>query len=179
MQNTRSLILLSIICLLLGVVAVTQFRSQRSARADVPRSPSDQATYISQLYESNTELQQQAAELSEELAQYHNSNSSGKSNLESLVHDLQDLRMANGQVEAVGPGVTVIVNGDLTVFEMQDLVNELRNASAEAIAVSGVRVVTRSAILADQDGKLVIDQQPLTKPYRLEAIGEPDTLLHA
>lgn len=164
---------------MLGVLLATQFRGPRTTREEVPASASDQATYISQLYESNVALEQQAAELSEELAQYNGNGSDGRSNLDTLVRDLQNLRMANGEVEAVGPGVTVLVDGDLAVFELQDLVNELRDASAEAIAVNGVRVVTRSAIVPDETGQLNVDRQPLSRPYRLEAIGEPDTLLHA
>jgi uncharacterized protein YlxW (UPF0749 family) len=179
MNNARSQILLAAICLLLGVMLVTQFHTQRLAREEMPPSATDQATYISQLYESNVELKQQADELTEELNQYQSSDSNGKSNLDSLVRDLQNLRMANGEVEATGPGVTVIVEGDLTVFELQDLVNEVRNAGAEAIAVNSVRVVTRSAITADEMGRILLDRQPLARPYRLEAIGEPDTLLHA
>jgi uncharacterized protein YlxW (UPF0749 family) len=179
MKDTRTQILIGLICLLIGVMVVTQYRSQRQVRVDVPQSGSDQATYISQLYESNTELQQQANELDKELRQYESSDSSGKSNLDSMVKDLQNLRMANGEVEVTGPGVTVQVEGDLTVFELQDLVNELRNASAEAIAVNGIRVVTRSAIVADDEGHITVDRQPVTHPYRLEAVGEPDTLLHA
>ncbi len=179
MKSVRSQAILAAVCLVLGILVVTQLRTQRMAREDVPSSGTDQATYISQLYESNTELQQQAADLNDELSQYQTSDSSGKSNLETLVHDLQTLRMANGEVEVVGPGVTVVADGDLTVFELQDLVNELRNASAEAIAINGVRVVARSAIVADQGGRITVDRQPVARPYRLDAIGEPDTLLHA
>ena len=175
MNSTRAQILIGIVCLLLGVTLVTQFRTQRLSREQVPSSATDQATYISQLYASNVELRQQVSELSEEMAGY-DTGSDGKSNLDKLVRDLQNLRMANGEIEATGPGVTVLVNGNLTVFELQDLVNELRNASAEAIAVNGVRVVTRSAILADESGGILIDRQPLARPYRLEAIGDPHTL---
>ena len=179
MRTLRSQLLIGFLCLVLGVMFVTQFRSQRASRDDVPTSATDQATYISQLYESNVNLQQQADDLSKELSQYQSSDSSGKSNLGNLVKDLQNLRMATGQVEAVGPGVTVLVDGDITVFELQDLVNELRNASAEAISVNSVRVVTRSAIAPDESNRITVDRQPLSRPYRLEAIGEPDTLLHA
>lgn len=178
MKEVRSQILLASICLLLGIMVVTQFRSQRATR-EMPQSGTDQATYISQLYESNTALQQQANDLSDELLQYHQSDSSGKSNLDSMVKDLQTLRMANGQVDVTGPGVVVTVKGELTVFELQDLVNELRNASAESIAVNGIRVVTRSAITVDPDGQITVDKQAVANPYKLEAIGEPDTLLHA
>lgn len=170
---------MGLLCLLLGATLVMQFRSQMSAREEVPDAGTDQATYISQLYDSNTQLRQQVSQLSQEVAQYKQDTSSGKSNLASLVRDLQNLRMSNGNVEEVGTGVEVLVEGKLTVFEMQDLVNELRNASAEAIAVNGVRVVTRSAIVADEQDRILLDRQPLLPPYRLEAIGAPDTLAPA
>ncbi|MDQ3930161.1 MAG: DUF881 domain-containing protein [Chloroflexota bacterium] len=179
MNGLRAQLLIGLVCLLLGVGLATQFRTQREGREDVLGSSSDQATYISELYESNSELRQQVEELSKELGQYQQRSTGGKSNLDSMVRDLQNLRIANGEVEVVGPGVTVTANGDLTVFELQDLVNELRNAAAEAIAVNGVRVVTRSAIVDDQTGRITIDRQPVARPYRLEAIGDPDTLAPA
>jgi uncharacterized protein YlxW (UPF0749 family) len=58
-------------------------------------------------------------------------------------------------------------------------VNELRNASAEAVAVNGVRVVARSAIVGANDGRIAIDRQALSPPFTLEAIGDPDTLVGA
>jgi uncharacterized protein YlxW (UPF0749 family) len=180
MKRLRSQLPIAVLCLVVGVLVAAQFRAERLlARSDVPSSVTDQATYISQLYESTTQLRQQAGQLTDEVRQYQSSGSNGKSNLDSLVRDLQNLRMANGEVEATGPGVTVSVEGDLTVFELQDLVNELRNASAEAIAVNDVRVVTRSAVITDEAGRILIDRQPVARPYTLEAIGEPDTLLHA
>jgi uncharacterized protein YlxW (UPF0749 family) len=179
MNSPRAQILIGIVCVLLGVTLVIQFRTQKLARQDVPASSSDQATYISQLYDSNTGLRQQVNQLSQELARYQGDDSGSKSNLDTLVQDLQNLRMANGEVEVTGPGVSVLVDGDITVFELQDLINEQRNASAEAIAVNGVRVVTRSAIVTDELGRITIDRQPLARPYRLEAIGDPDTLVPA
>jgi len=179
MNSIRAQLTLGLICLALGVMLVVQFRSQRAAREAVPQSSTDQATYISQLYDSTSELRGQVDALRTELDQYRRDSAGGKSNLESMQRDLQNLRIANGEVEVMGPGVTVLVDADMTVFELQDLVNELRNASAEAIAVNGVRVITRSAIEADQDGNVTVDRQPLARPFRLEAIGEPDTLAPA
>lgn len=179
MRNGRLQILIGIVCVVAVTLIITQYRTQRQQRPEMPRSGSDQATYISSLYESTTELQQQADALKNELQQYKNGDSSQKSNSANMQRELQNLRMANGEIEVTGPGVTVAVDGDLTVFELQDLVNELRNASAEAIAVNRVRVVTRSAIIAGTEGSINVDNRPLTRPYRLEAIGEPDTLQHA
>jgi uncharacterized protein YlxW (UPF0749 family) len=171
---------IGLVCALLGVLLVTQFRTQRLTFSDIPSSAGDQATYISQLSDNNELLRKQVSDLNAELARYRADASSGGSNLDTLVADLQSLRMANGEVEVVGPGVSVLVDGDLTVFDLQDLVNELRDASAEAIAVNGVRVVGRSVIgEREEDGRLVVDRQVLTRPYRLQAIGDPDTLAPA
>ena len=82
MKNLPAQLFIGFICLLIGVLFVTQFRSQRLSHADLPSSSTDQATYISQLYESNTELQQQASQLQKELNQYQSSDTSGKSNLD-------------------------------------------------------------------------------------------------
>lgn len=176
MRNARGQALIATICLVLGVMLVTQFRSQKQARGDLSASSTDQATYISQLYDSNTQLRQQVSQLTQDVGQYKDD---GKSNLDAMVRDLQNLRMANGEVEVSGPGVSVLVEGDLTVFELQDLVNELRNASAEAVAVNGIRVVTRSSITTDQDGGTLLDRRAVSAPYRLDAIGSPDTLAPA
>jgi uncharacterized protein YlxW (UPF0749 family) len=177
MNSLRAQLLIGAVCLLLGVTLVMQFRTQRLIKGEgLPASASDQATYISQLYESNAQLRQQVAQLSQEVARYEGS---GQNGLEALRADLQTLHMVNGDMEVTGPGVTVLVNGPLTVVELQDLINEVRNASAEAIAVNGVRVVTRSAITTDQTGSIIIDHQPVRPPYRIEAIGGPDTLAPA
>ncbi len=179
MNRLHSQLIIGLLCMLLGVMLVTQFRTRRLALQDVPTSASDQATFISQLYDSNTRLRSQVSDLSGELARYEQGGTGSTTNYDSVVRDLQTLRMANGEVELTGPGVTVFVGGEVSVLELQDLVNELRNASAEAISVNGVRVVTRSAMIGDETGQVVIDRQLLSRPYRLEAIGDPDTLAPA
>jgi uncharacterized protein YlxW (UPF0749 family) len=176
MNSLRSQLIIGLLCMLLGVMLVTQFRTRRLALQDVPTSASDQATFISQLYDSNAQLRSQVSALSSEIARYEQGGTGSNSNYDSLVRDLQNLRMANGAVELIGPGVTIFVDGEVSVLELQDLVNELRNASAEAISVNGVRVVTRSALIEDEAAQIVIDRQLLSRPYRLEAIGDPDTL---
>src|SRR5437868_306848 len=99
MKSARTQAVIWILCFVIGVMVITQYRSQNVARAGVSQSDGDQATYISQLYESTTELQQQADALDKEVRQYQSSNATGKSNLDTMVRDLQSLRMANGEVE--------------------------------------------------------------------------------
>lgn len=56
-----------------------------------------------------------------------------------------------------------------------DVVQELRDAGAEAVAVNGLRVGARSSF-ATEDDRVLLDGRPLKEPYRIEAIGSPETL---
>jgi len=59
--------------------------------------------------------------------------------------------------------------------DIQIVVNGLWAAGAEAVAVNGYRLTATSAIRAAGEAVLV-DFQPLVPPYRISAIGDPDTL---
>ncbi|HET9495995.1 MAG TPA: DUF881 domain-containing protein, partial [Chloroflexia bacterium] len=179
MSSIRAQVTVGLVCLLLGVGLVMQFRSQRLAHQNVPASATDQAVYISQLSESNADLRRQVEELEGEITRYGQGGGGGSADVEALEENLRALRIANGDAPVSGPGVSVLVEGDANLVELQDLVNELRNASAEAVAVNGVRVVARSAIIGAENGRIAIDRQALSPPYTLEAIGDPDTLVGA
>lgn len=179
MSNIRAQVTVGLVCLLLGVGLVMQFRSQRLAHQNVPASATDQAVYISQLSESNADLRRQVEELEGEITRYGQGGGGGSADVEALEENLRALRIANGDAPVSGPGVRVLVEGEANLVELQDLVNELRNASAEAVAVNGVRVVARSAIVGAENGRIAIDRQALSPPYTLEAIGDPDTLVGA
>jgi uncharacterized protein YlxW (UPF0749 family) len=91
---------------------------------------------------------------------------------------LSDLQLLAGVVPARGPGVAVHIADPKGSFEFQlllDLVQELRDAGAEAIAVNGHRVGGRTAFSHSRDG-VTVDGQPIQQPYEVLAIGDPATL---
>jgi uncharacterized protein YlxW (UPF0749 family) len=109
----------------------------------------------------------------------------------------QDDQLAAGQLAAHGPGLTVTLrepraakttssNGRvgsvpvgatsvLTDRDVRSVVNELWADGAEAIAVDGVRLTPTSAIRFAGEAVLV-DFQPITSPYRIDALGDADRL---
>ncbi len=168
---------LAAVCLLLGFLLIAQLRPPLVDRTPIAQSANDQATYLSELYRSNQSQQASLEQIQAEIAKYQQPGPGGSSNLVGLLDDLQQLRVANGEVDVTGPGVQVRVSGAQNVVQLlQDLTNELRNAGAEALAVNRVRLITRSVIAADANAQLRVDQQPITAPYLLEAIGDPATL---
>lgn len=104
--------------------------------------------------------------------------------------ELTKLGMLSAATAVVGPGLVITVDnappdrepaGDAAAeglvqdLDMQQLVNGLWEAGAEAIAVDGVRVGARTSIRAAGDA-LFMDLHPLSAPYEVTAIGDPDNL---
>lgn len=83
-----------------------------------------------------------------------------------------------GTVPVEGPGITMTVDapdGGFTPTMMIDLMQELRNAGAEAIQIGPVRVVATSWIGIEED-TLQVDGEAVPVPFRILAIGDPHTL---
>lgn len=75
------------------------------------------------------------------------------------------------------PGTTPLSAGSvLTDVDVRGIVNELWAEGAEAIAVNEVRLTPTSAIrFAGQ--AVLVDFQPISAPYQVSAIGDPDVLV--
>jgi uncharacterized protein YlxW (UPF0749 family) len=95
------------------------------------------------------------------------------------------LAPATGMQAVTGPGVILIADdaedaarrGSKVVdIDIRQAVNGLWRAGAEAIAVNGHRLSSRTAIRGAGDA-ITVDYRSLTRPYRVEAIGDAPTLL--
>jgi uncharacterized protein YlxW (UPF0749 family) len=116
---------------------------------------------------------------------------------DAIAGKLAQDELVAGQRAAAGPGMTVTLREPkkkpsgptsgrggttsigatniLTDRDVRSVVNELWHDGAEAIAVNGVRLTPTSAIrFAGQ--AVLVDFQPITPPYRIEAIGNADDL---
>lgn len=90
--------------------------------------------------------------------------------------------LLSGRLAAQGKGVIITISKGskerVDAATMFELIEELRNAGAEVMAVNTVRVVT-STYFADAKNGLVCDGQTLTAPYTIKAIGDPQNLQNA
>ncbi len=87
----------------------------------------------------------------------------------------------SGAVEVHGPGIEVRVDDrgqDVASHHMVHMLEELRNAGAEAVSVNDVRLVAGS-YFTDTAGGVLADGELLSQPYRWKAIGNPSTLAGA
>jgi uncharacterized protein YlxW (UPF0749 family) len=90
-----------------------------------------------------------------------------------------------GHVAVGGPGLLVVVDDApgsdrdtrdrVLDLDLQVLVNGLWQAGAEAVAVNGHRLSALTAIRGAGEA-ITVDYRSLTRPYRVEAVGDPRTL---
>ena len=166
---------LTAVCLGLGLLLVVQLRTQKIVRQAMRGE--EWEPIVADLIDSNARLREEVETLQAQLVELRDTEGSGAV-LQSLVDEVNRLRIANGLVEVSGPWAEVVISGPITVPDLQDLINELRNAGAEALALNGHRIVTWSAISTDGE-HVTVDGQPVQAPYRLQAIGDPHTLVVA
>jgi uncharacterized protein YlxW (UPF0749 family) len=168
---------LTIFCFLIGLGVIMQLRTQsRTVKDTQAQSSVEQAQVLSNLVDSNADLNREIRSLEDQLASFKQT--SGQSELDTIVAELNRMKIINGRIEVSGQGVEIWIDRRITVLDMQDLINELRNAGAEAIGVNGQRIIMASVVKEDKEG-LIIDDIRISPPYILTAIGNSDTLERA
>src|SRR5919108_2846087 len=162
------------IALFLGLLAATQFRSQDVfSRSLQLETPSSLTTLIANLSERNNALREEIFDLRLRVESAQDAVASGKGTLAESEHQVAQLKVFAAQSGANGPGISVKIDGPFDERALSDLVNELRNAGAEAIAVNEVRVGPRSYFTA-APGAIAVDGRPLRGPWAVRAIGSPE-----
>ena len=177
-MNSRSAQLsLTIICVIMGALLMMQFRTQGTiAKAALTDTSANQAQIVANLYDNNANLRKEVGQLQAEHMKYQQVLSAG--GLGRLVEDVNKYRVINGLSEARGPGVELVVVASVRAEDIQDLINELRNAGAEAIAINGQRVTLRTSVRPDL-GSIALNGVHLDPPYVFQVIGSPDILERA
>lgn len=178
MRRPRSQIALAAIALLLGFLLVVQVRAQQAGTGLEAQSSQDLTLLIANLTTRSDALRAELADLQRQLDTMGVARARGETSVGQLRSDLERVRLWAGLEAATGPGVRITVDGPVPAVAMADLVNELRNVGAEAIAVDDVRVVAGSVVAGPARG-LSIDNTALGPRVEITAIGNAPTLTGA
>ena len=175
MNRRRNQLSLAIVAFLLGALVVVQLRSQAAGNGLDTLTTTELTVLVGNLNTRNDQLRAEIATTQAELAALQASDARGDTSVGQLQVDLARVRAWTGLDPVMGPGVRITVSGGLHAGSVQDLVNELRNAGAEAIAVDDVRVEPNS-IVDGPVGGLLIESTHLGDPFEVSAIGNPNSL---
>jgi len=169
---------LFLVAVLIGVLGVGQLNSHARSREVSSLSAQELSTLIETLTSRNRELSAGLADIRDQLRQYEVSGPQSDSALQVSREDLRRITAFGGMAAVTGQGIVMDVNGSLDAIALNDLVNELRNAGAEALAVDDVRITARSVAIQGPSA-LQIDGVDIARRFTLRAIGSPDGLLGA
>ncbi len=177
MRSRAGVLAVTAMALFLGVLVVTQFRSREAySRTLQQETPESLATLIASLNDRNRILRDEIFDLRLRLERAQGSVAGGRGSLDEAERSLAQLRVFSARSRVTGPGIGVRVEGQFDERALSDLVNELRNAGAEAIAVNDARVGPRTWFGPGSSGTLVVDGREVRGPWIVHAIGDPEVL---
>lgn len=101
----------------------------------------------------------------------------GRVSIEGYVRDINRVRVFNGDAVTTGSGIEIRIDGTMPLMarDLLDLINELNNSGAEAIAINGRRITSRTFIdqrPSDAGYTLSVENRILTYPVSIQAIGD-------
>lgn len=174
---------------LLGLLGFTFAVQVRSVDDDSTATALDQEDLVRILANLDTHEDRLRAEIRELEDTRTRLSTAGQSQQEALAEASRradELGILAGTLPATGPGVVVTLSGGegvLLAATLLDAVQELRSAGAEAMQIEGaggasVRVIA-STYFIDGEGGIIVDGALLQAPYRIVAIGQPQTLAPA
>ncbi|WP_251150961.1 DUF881 domain-containing protein [Cellulosimicrobium sp. Marseille-Q4280] len=176
-RASRSQIIVGLLCALVGFALVAQVSQTQEDQLSSLRQ-SDLVRLLDDVTQRSGELEDQVSSLEATRDELQSGSGRARAALEVAQQQEQTQGILSGRLPAQGPGVEIeVVEGEtpLDAFSLFNVLEELRNAGAEAMEVNGVRLVASSYFEDTTDG-VVVDGQPISSPYRWTVIGDPSTL---
>ena len=189
MNKKQIAITLGIMCLILTMTIVIQIKAANNANKLVSPSFSNndlrnQVLKWKERYDSTYATLQSAEKKLESVRQTASENTDGSAEKEE---QLKKNNILLGLTDVTGEGIIVTikdnnnVSTDSTIIDpsyylvhygyLLKIVNELKNAGAEAISINGVRILSMTDIVDIDSYILIKPRQRLISPYVVKAIG--------
>jgi uncharacterized protein YlxW (UPF0749 family) len=192
-------VLLAVGLLLVGFVLAAAYRSTARQAPDSERARQGLVRDVEEGTETSDALQRRAESLGGQLVRERDAALTASEAGDAAARQVRDLEQAAALVPVHGPGISVLLgdaaairqvdpatgkplsvppddSGRLRDRDLQSVVNALWAAGAEAIAINDERLAPTTTIRAAGEA-ILVDLRPVTSPYTIKAIGDPDTLL--
>ncbi len=194
----------TILSTMLGALLALSLKTQDNLRAR--QIGNTRPAYLASAYadqrETNEDQRRQIADLRKQLDKYREAAVNDDSKAAKIVkEELDKANLALGLQAATGPGITVTLQDAKNIppeikkmppeayaelikpYNIHDadiltVVNELRAAGAEAVAVNDQRVTPWTAIRC-VGPTVLINNIPVAPPFEIKAVGNKDTMMSA
>jgi uncharacterized protein YlxW (UPF0749 family) len=164
----------AVLCIL-GFLVVVQLRSQAGDQGLNGLSVQELTELVANLTTRNNQLRAEIRTLDAQQGAVAAAVERGDTSAAQVRADLNRILGWSGRLAVTGAGIRVTVTGELPGDALAQLLNEMRNAGAEAIAIGGIRIVAGD-VPNGPAGEVLIGTAPLTEPVELVGIGQSQTL---
>jgi uncharacterized protein YlxW (UPF0749 family) len=175
MRRRSGRLAVGIVLAVLGFLVVVQLHSQATDQGLSALSVQDLTELVANVTARNNQLRQEIATLDEQHRTLTAAVQNGDTSTVGIRGDLTHVLAWSGAMGVSGAGVRVSVRGSVPADAIDSLINELRNAGAEAISIDGVRLVPGVAVDGGA-GSLTLVGVPLSDPVIVLAVGQSETL---
>jgi uncharacterized protein YlxW (UPF0749 family) len=174
MRRRRNAASIALVAVLLGVLVVVQIRAQAGSGLGA-LSSQELTVLVANLNTRNDQLRTEIATLDQQARALASRQARGETSVGQLQTDLARLRAWAGIDPVTGPGIRITVGGPIAADAVEELLNELRNAGAEALSIEQRRAVN-GTVVAGEPGTLSVEGRILPDPFEISAIGNAETL---
>ena len=169
------LILTTVIFIQFKTINQTDITSLENMREDELR------TEISNFKQKAEEINKKIEETDSKIAEYDEAIATDKEASEILANELEQQNNLLGKNDVKGNGVVITLTDTraqkITAEDLRQLVNQLKEAGAEAISINDQRIVYDSYIVDIGTTFIRINgQESIVSPYVVKAIGNPTYL---
>lgn len=179
-RATRGQVITGLLCALLGFALVVQVQANRTDGLSGLRQD-ELVRILDDVTRRTEELQEQVVTLRARRAELVTGSDTEKAAREAAAARAEVQGILAGRLPAEGPGVELVVRQPeqpIPAAVLYNVLEELRNAGAEAVQVNDQRLTASSYFLETTVG-VEVDGVTLTPPYRWLAVGDPDTMTTA
>ena len=190
MKNKSEILILTVMCFILGLAIVVQINTVTNNGSTVSTNQEKsnlkaQVLKMKEKYEIQYEVLERAEK---ELENVRKQAASSDETLKDLENKINKDNILIGNTNVTGTGVIVTLtdgkiddmylDAENVIVHAENvlaIVNELKNAGAEAISINGQRLVNTTAIPCDGN-VIVINGTKISTPIEITAIGFPEML---
>ena len=195
MSKYKISIIIGCMCLLLSLGISIQIKTIKNIGTSTTSTNETENKLRDEILKTKEKYDNLYADLEEaeiKLEEERNNATNNNSDLETLKQEITEGNKVLGLTEITGQGIVVVLSDNqLTAnnyifdpnsalvhdMDVIKVINELKNAGAEAISINDQRIVTNTAI--ECDGSVVkINGVKIGAPFEIKAIGLPEYLIN-
>ena len=192
MTNKKKIsLVLGLMCFALTVGICVQIKTVKNSSSTVSQNYEENnlRAEILKYKEKYDSMIKETEKIDKQLEEKINSATENNSELEQAKNEIEEGNKIIGLSEVSGPGVIITVadsdldasivlnSSDLLIHDIDILkiVNELKNAGAEAVSINEQRVILTTPIICG--GNIItINGERIGSPFEIKAIGSPEAL---